>query len=169
MSPQRKAGAAFFILAAALFSAQTKPAAPAAYTDPANHFSLNAPDFGPVKTSVVPVMFTGASENGFSPNVNVLIQMTKVTRKEFIDKMLAEFKTYNAKINSQKELQVSGHDAAILDYQATLQGHDLHFLALVVVGDDRVYLVTCTALATDYAAQEAHFKECVNSFKLTGN
>ena len=137
--------------------------APATYTDTKNGFSMNAPDLG---ASPAPVMFLGPALHGFSPNVNVSIQMIKSTRKDYLDLSLKQFAQVKATVNSQKEMTVSGHDAVMVDYEMTPATKTTRHLALIVVTDDRVYLVTATALKDDFAASEQAFRKCLESFTV---
>jgi hypothetical protein len=157
----------------AFLYAQTKPAsapAPAStYTDVTYHFSINAPAFSEAKTNATPVIFTGPAANGFAPNTTVMVQPIKITRAAYLASVQNDLKTtLKATINSQKELQISGRDGAIIDYSAAVNGHDMRFLQMYVIAADRVYLVTCTSLAGDFAAHEAAFSAALNSFQVTG-
>lgn len=157
------------LLIAVTVSGEDRAAAPpaaSAYQDNAYHFSLEEPDFGLAGGSVVPVMFCGPAKNGFSPNVNVLIQLEKSSPQQYLQTTLKELAQLHGKINSQKKMQVSGREALLMDYQGTMSGRDLHFLALAVFTDTRVYLVTCTATANDFTNRAAEFHKCLDSFQL---
>jgi hypothetical protein len=137
------------------------------YNDPTYGFALNAPDFGSA-IPVIPVMFTGPAKDGFSSNVNVLIGPAKTTRKEYEEGTVAQFKQRGWRIRSMEELEISGRDAVRMEYEGTGSGRALRFLAVTVIGVDRVFVVTCTATVEDFPAQEAHFRKCLDSFKLLG-
>jgi hypothetical protein len=142
-------------------------AAKSSYVDVTYGFSLNPPDFGASKTRIVPVTFIGPEKKGFSDNVNVLVQPMKTTRKDWLATTSREFEQVGAKMNSTKELQVSGHDAVILDYEASMNQRKLHFLALAVFLPDRVYLLTGTVQADDFAALQPELQRTLESFRLT--
>src|SRR4051812_29191409 len=65
-----------------------------AYTDGLYGFNITAPRFATVQTGerVVPLMVFGPAENGFAPNVNVLVQERPSTRKQYREATEAEFK-----------------------------------------------------------------------------
>jgi hypothetical protein len=133
-----------------------------------NHgFAIFAPNFPKVpKQTVIPVMFTGPAEGGFSSNVNITIQPVSTTRKAYHDQSLREFGQLGFKLNSSRDVTVSGKDAIRLDYEGKASGKDLHFLSLAVFDKDRVILVTCTALPDSFAAVEPEFNACLDSFRL---
>jgi hypothetical protein len=161
--------AMFVLLLAVTLVRADAPAAAAksSYVDATYGFSLSPPNFGVSGTRIVPVSFIGPQKNGYNENVVVMVQPMKTTRKEWLANNVKEFEQVGAKLNNSKELQVSGHDAVILDYEATMNQRKLHFLALAVFLPDRVYLVTGTVLAEDFAAIQPEQQRTLESFKLT--
>jgi hypothetical protein len=138
------------------------------YTDPTYGFSLTAPAFpkdGPGQPAI-PVLISGPTVDGFASNVNVNIQQIATTRQGYLDLSLGQMRQVGFKINSNREVTVSGKDAIRLDYEGKLGGNDLRFLALAVIEKDRVILVTCTALKASFKAIEPEFTACLDSFRL---
>jgi hypothetical protein len=154
-------------VALVLFTAQTKPAA-SLYTDTNYKFSMSPPNLGTSKTSATPVVFSGPAANGFAPNVNIIVQFVKTNRAAYLADAVGSMPSMGGKLVGTKELQVSGKDAAVIEYRATLAGKDLHFLAMFVVADDRVYLITCTALDESFKEAQPAFQAALDSFKVTG-
>ncbi len=97
-----------------------------------------------------------------------LHQATTTTRKAYRDLSIGQFEQLKFKLNSEKELTVSGRDALRLDYEGTVPqgGKEYHFLALAVIDKERVVLVTCTALPENFAAVEPEFQACIASLKF---
>ena len=142
---------------------------PSVYSDGLYGFSIEAPSFGRVEKggTVIPVMLLGPSENKFASNVNVVVQAKASTRAAFRALTLEEFRQYGFKVNSDREVTVSGRDAIIFDYEGTQQGRDLRFLALAVIDKERVFVVTCTAPKELYKTYETKFQACLDTFKVT--
>src|SRR5688500_4431721 len=70
---------------------QGAPARPT-YADPLHRFSITAPRFaapGPGE-KVIPVMFLGAEQRGASPNVNVLVEPSRMPRDQSRQVALAQ-------------------------------------------------------------------------------
>jgi hypothetical protein len=152
-----------------VLAAQNPAATRSAYMDVNYGFALFAPKF-PKATNqnVTPVIFTGPGEAGFSSNVNVTILPlpANTTRKAYHDQSLNEFRQAGLKVNSERNVTVSGKDAIRFDYEGQARGKNLHFLSLAVIDRDRVIVVTCAATAEAFPAIEPEFSACLDSFKL---
>ena len=138
----------------------------AKFTDPIHGFTINAPDLGPSKQVLTPVIFSGPVDSGFSANVSVRIQPGADKIKSYIAANLAQLADMKATVVSQKQLTVSGCDAVLIEFQATINGTAMHFLSLSVLQPDKIYIVTGTALDSNYAKYEEAFKKCIDSFAL---
>ena len=160
-------GSVFFLI---LGAAQEKRASKASrYTDELYGFSIQSPSFPAAAkgSGVTPLIMLGPPENEFSSNVNVMVQETATTRKDYQKLSRDQFKAAQFKVLSEKETTVSKKDAMLIEYEGNQQGRDLRWIALAVITGERVYLVTCTALKGDYPKSEAAFKSCIKSFELT--
>jgi len=161
----------FMVLALALAGASPAPPTRSlsTYSDPVYAFSMAAPVFAETKQdrSIIAI-FQAPPEDGFTPNVTVMVDPIKTTRKDYMTDNMSTMAGTNprANIRSLKELQVSGKDAEVLDYDATMTGRRMRFLQLLVIADDRVYVLTCTAPLDSYPKYEAQFQKCVDSFRL---
>lgn len=139
----------------------------AAYKDARFGFSIEPPAFAAAEAvSVTPVMFFAAPENGFAANLNVSVQTTPMTAKEYAELSRGQFQQMKLEVVSEKEMKVSGRDAILWDYQGKAQGRELHWLALAVVDKGRVYLVTATSTADAFAKHEKAFHAALKSFTL---
>ena len=152
----------------AVWAAQVAARNPSVYTDGLYGFSIQAPAFPPAPPGggVIPVMLLGPSENGFTSNVNVLVQMGTTTRDALRQTMLGQVKTMGFKVNAQRDVTVGEKPALLMDYEGQQAGKDLRVLSLSVIGADRVFTITCTGLKDAFPKYEKAFVDCVNSFRL---
>ncbi|HVT82450.1 MAG TPA: DcrB-related protein [Phycisphaerae bacterium] len=164
-----------FGFVAALLAGASPSQMPPAETSPTGSesspgFSLVPPPSIPrVKERTVVASFQVGVDDGFISNVNVIVDPIKTTLKEFMDKSLAELNGTNPKAvyKSRQERKVSGKDAEFLDFEASLNQRRLRFMQLIVVDEERVFIVTCTSPA-DTIAHQKEFEDCINSFRLAG-
>jgi hypothetical protein len=142
---------------------------PTVYADGRYGFTIQAPAFGPAKkgTQLIPVMLLGPNADGFSPSTNVIVVEAPTTREQYREQSLTGFKAAGFTVTSEKNLTVSDRDAWLIHYTGKQGGKDLAFVALAVFGEQRTYLVTCTATKDGYAALEPQFLACLESFALT--
>ncbi len=150
----------------------SKPGGGGRYVDSVEGFSLGPPASAQrLKERAVVATFPVGVDDGFVSNINVIVDPVKKTRDEYMVASFNDLKQTNpgAKYNSILKIEVSGKEAELLDFEANMGAapkRRLRFLELVVVDDDRVYLVTCTAPLDSFAAHEAEFRKCIDSFKL---
>ena len=140
-----------------------------AYSEATYGFSITPPSFPQVQQDrVVIAIFQAPPEADFSANVTVMVDPVKTTRKDYLQASMSTMETTNprANVRSLVEMKVSGKDAELLDYDATMAGRRLRFLQLLVVADDRVYVVTCTAPLDNFQKYEAQFRKCIDSFRF---
>ncbi len=128
-------------------------------------YRLQAPDFQGRYSQQMRIVLYGPVSLGFAPNVNVTLQAAS-TRKAYIKLSRSGLEAAGLTIDSQSELTVSGRDAVMWKYHGQMQGRELAFLGLAVMGEDRVYLVTCTATPKQFQEQETAFENCLKSFEL---
>jgi hypothetical protein len=168
MKTSFKATIALLLLAGTAWAFQ-KAVKRSTFIDETYGFSIEAPKFpgaGP-KTPGTPLILSGPPADGFAPNVNVTIQATSTTAKAFRDLSVGQLKQLNIRLNSERQLKVSGRDAVELDYEGVLGGNrTLRFLSLSVIEKDRVILVTCTSTPEAFEGVEAEFRACLKSFKM---
>jgi hypothetical protein len=157
-----------FWLSAALLLADGRPAVQAApYKDARYGFSIVPPAFQAVDAvSITPVMFFAAPEKGFAANLNVVVQTTPLTAKEYAELSRGQFEQMGLKINSEKAVKVAGRDGFLWDYEGKTQGLNLHWLALAVADKGRVFLLTATATADGFETHEKAFRAALQSFSL---
>jgi hypothetical protein len=145
--------------------AATRPAAtrPAIYIDPVTGFSIVPPKFTDAPQRMV--VFYAPPQNGVTATVNILTDAVRTTRREYVDQSLRNLKRTDAKINSSRELQVAGFDAALLDYEATMNVRRMRYLQLLVISEDVVYIITCQSPAESFEQYKDAFQKCLDSFR----
>jgi len=130
---------------------------------------LPPPSVTNVKERTVVATFQMGVDDGFVSNINIIVDPVKTTLAAYMEQALKDLT--DAKpgevLKSRQERKVSGRPAEFLDYEATMQQRRLRFMQLVVVDDDRVFIVTCTAPAGTIAHQK-EFQDCIDSFRLEG-
>jgi hypothetical protein len=140
------------------------------YVDAVYGFTIDAPRFPKAKPSqsVAPVRFLAPAENGFASNVIVMIHPGKRTRAEYRKRELPQFAETGMKINAQRDVEVSGREAILLDYEGKQKDREFRFLTLVVFDADQVVHVNCTAPKKGFEKYEQAFRACLDSLKLQG-
>ena len=155
---------------ASLPPAQTSPASTASprYVDPTYNFSMAIPGFPAAKERSVIATFQGPTEDGFASNVTLVVDPGATTRAAYLETSLKQLRDAKpgSKMGQNNSQQVSGKDAALLDYEFSEAGRRLRFLQLVVFAEDRVYILTCTAPVDTFKNHEAEFRKCIETFRL---
>ena len=166
---------ALLLLGIALLSLGASPATLPApshaglYTDPVYGFSMTPPNLGEIKQErAVITIFQAPPEEGFIPNVTVMVDPGATDLESYVTAWRAAMKETNPRANlrSYNVVQVSGKPAGVLDYDFTVATRRLRFLQLVVIDSERVFVVTCTAPLESWDKYHEQFQKCVDSFKL---
>jgi hypothetical protein len=149
-------------------AASGAPSPSAGFTDPVQGFSLSFPALGESRDAPVLQRITvfGAPESGFATNCNVQVQFVAMSLEAFKDLSLRQFAAMGFKVHEQKERTVSGRPAATFEYSGEISDKKLRFASLAVGGEDRVWLVTCTALGEHFEKHRSEFSEVIDSFAL---
>ena len=140
------------------------------YSDEVYKYVIDTPRFKMIdenkQQSVVG--FMAPAETGLSANLNVLVERRKTTREAHRKLSIEQLKAFDVNIIADKDLKVSGRDAYSIEFEGILIGNrPLHYLNLIVVDIDRVYVITCTALPDNFAEYEKEFRACLDSFRPT--
>lgn len=141
----------------------------ARFEDPAYGFSVEIPSLGEAAKSVSVQRLLVADEpaGGFAPNCNVQVQFGDMSLDAYLDLTRQQFTASGFELIESKAATVSARPASVLEYAGPVGGRSLRFLALVVAGADRFWLLTCTATADTFAAHRPAFSKAVASFALT--
>ena len=159
--------ASLLSVAASSVAAAAEPAAD--YSDSVYGFSLEVPDLGdPAGALVVQrVAFAAPAADGFAANCNVQVQFLEMSFASYMDMSRKQFAAAGLEVVFEKEGSTSGRPAATIEYTGTMGGRDLGFLARVVGGEDRFWLVTCTALQSSFERYRADFQRLLESLEVT--
>lgn len=152
-----------------LLGADQPAQGPSVYTDTLYGFTVEAPRFpkAAANTSVVPIAMHAPIDQAFVANVRATVQRIATSRQDFRQLSLAQFKVAGWRVNLDTDVTVSGREAVVFDYEGTVGGRALRWLALAVIDKEQVYLLTCTATKDTFSKYEKAFRDCVDSFKLT--
>ena len=162
------------VLAVALGSAVAVPLAAAGagsarFDDPVYGFSVEIPSLGEAakSVSVQRLIVVDQPAGGFSPNCNVQVQVAEMSLDAYLDLTRQQFAANGFELIESKASTVSSRPATTLEYTGAVGGRSLRFLALVVAGSDRFWLLTCTATADSYSEHEPAFSKVISSFAVT--
>jgi hypothetical protein len=108
-------------------------------------------------------MFLPAYDN-FAPNVNVQVQKYSENINSYVKSSVEQFKTYGMKIINQT--RNDKEQTAILEYTGQMRGFELRFYSKAIASNGKVYLVTCTAAASQWEKSGKTIKKAVDSFKI---
>lgn len=139
------------------------------YEDPAYSFSMAIPSLGESNDALVIQRFAvaGPVQDDFAPNCNVQVQFLATDLDGFMDLTLRQFNAAGLKVVRRDSRRVSDLPAATFEYMGPLNSRDLRFLALVVSGSDRFWLLTCTGLSSTFEQHRAAFTLAIDSFRVT--
>jgi hypothetical protein len=129
---------------------------------PDNGFSITALEEASDDVGSQPItMYLPATED-FAPSVNVQIQPYDGTLSEYIDLSRQQFEEYGLDVADEKR---SGEEVT-WEYTGSLQERDLKWYARAIHTEGKVYVVTATALASQWTSVSDKLKSCVDSFKM---
>jgi hypothetical protein len=135
------------------------------FVDPVTGFSITPPKFSDTAQKTPVIAFYAPPQNGATATVNIHVDPIRSNRRDYVEASLRILRRAESKININRELQVAGHDAQLFDYEGTLGARRLHFLQLLVITEDIVYIVTCTAPADTFDQYRETFQKCLDSFR----
>lgn len=129
---------------------------------PDNGFSITALEQASDDVGSQPVTMYLPTTEEFAPSVNVQIQPYDGTLSEYIDLSRQQFEEYGLEVADETR---SGEEVT-WEYTGNLQDRDLKWYARAIHTEGKVYVVTATALASQWTSVSAKLKSCVDSFKM---
>ena len=149
------------------YSDPTKTEKSSTYANQTYGFSMRVPD-NEFKESpdIMLAVFYASAKGVHVGNISVLVHMVQTNRDECSRTALKAASDQGLKVNSQKMLQISGHDAVMVDSQGPLEGQDLRILSLYVIENGRVFTINGTARVDKFDAAYPGFMDVMNSFIL---
>jgi hypothetical protein len=142
------------------------------YVDRSFGFSFSKPRFTPSEekgVATVAVTLAGSPVGSFAPNVNVLIQNLETTLDSYKKQQREELKAIGWEVLEQSLGQIGGSPALRTHARGSLQGLEVEFLAIAMIGGEtkkKVIVLTCTATSAQFPLYEAEFDRVVTSFGL---
>jgi hypothetical protein len=126
----------------------------------------------------VAVLVFNPANKDFAENINVIVAPGKMPLDEMMPKMAdmlkTEFKRLGlepANITSER-IKINGHDAISAKYEMTYPVPDAPKVKqwqVIVPGESKTYVFTCTAAASSYAQMEPLFSAALNSADVDTN
>ena len=101
-------------------------------------------------------------KDGFSPNVNIGIQPYNGSIEDYAELSDQQFKSMGFKVLNKETTATS----ITWEYQGLFQGQTMHWFSRAIQSKGRYYVVTATALESQWADVAGQLKACVNSFRL---
>ena len=146
----------------------TQPASGTTFRNPDGNYAITLPAFDLPFKMTTPALFRSIEGDSEFTNQAVTVDAMKITRQQSVDNLAAVLSVSGKEaIRSRSDLQVSGHDATILDWEQTsTSGKRTHFLVLKVFSADHVYSVLWSATPEHFDEHEAQFLQCVKTFRL---
>ncbi len=108
-----------------------------------------------------PLLLCLPISNGFSPNVNVLIQPYKTNPKEYLTTSVKQFESMGWLVITSS----SDATSAVIEATATMNQIDVHFYVRAIVLKDKVVLATASCAETDWPKLKEKLVGCVNSLQ----
>src|SRR6266568_3893191 len=144
-----------------------------AYVNSSNRFSLNPPSGWTVDSSGVygtAVVFYGPTDTGFRVNMNVIVESTSLTLNAYVSasksQLSASLTNYN--LVSEGPTTIGGIDAYELVGTFTQGSFNIKNKQDFLVQNQKAYVITSTALQSNYGTYQPVFDESVQTFTLTG-
>ena len=125
-------------------------------------FEMVVPAAGNVSGIYQHCMFYLPTVNGFSANVNLQVQEFAGTLEEY--KAASEQQFKQAGIIIVRSALAGG--SLSIEYKGTMQNLALHWFARALKKENRMYLITATALETRWSIDSPGLVQSVNSFRL---
>jgi len=144
-----------------------------AYVSSAHGFSINPPtgwstdasgSFGTL------VIFYGPTESNFRVNMNVVVEATSLSLADYVSAAKSQLSSglTNYNIVSEGAITIGGLGAYQLVATFTQGTFSIKDMQILFVENHEAYVVTSTALQSNYDTYSPAFTESVQTFNLTG-
>ena len=132
---------------------------------PAMGFQMSLPQFAGVeKQRGIVFSWNFPPTQNFADNVNVMVQDNELPFGQLLKDSVKELEKAGLKVVKVSPIQKKGFYYATIEYMANLQGRNLHWLAMLSAGDQKFYIVTCTALEDTFISRRPEFEKIFDSF-----
>ena len=143
------------------------------YVDSKNQFSINPPSGWTVDSSGAygtSVILYGPTDSNFRINMNVVVEATSLSLSDYVSSTKSQLSTglTNYHLVSETSTTIGGLAAYKLVNTFTQGLYSIEDEQDVLVQNQKAYVITSTALQTNYATYQPAFDESVQTFKSTG-
>ncbi len=144
-----------------------------AYLNSINRFSINPPTGWVVDSSGAfgtSVIFYGPTEANFRVNMNVIVESTSLTLSAYVSAAKTQLSQglTNYYLVSEGPKTIGGVDAYELVNTFTQGAFNIKDKQTILVQNQKGYVITSTALQSNYDTYLPAFDESVQTFKVTG-
>ena len=163
----------FILLLAITFSTTVFAAVQStAYVDSKNQFSINPPAGWTVDSSGAygtAVILYGPTDSNFRINMNIIVQATSLTLSAYVAGSKSQLSTglTNYALVSETLTTIGGVPADELVNTFTQGSYSIKDQQDYLVQNGNAYVITSTALQTDYGTYQPSFNESVQTFQIT--
>jgi hypothetical protein len=123
-------------------------------------FSIDILDAPKSSTGSKPLIMTLPARNGFSANVNILIQPYPGSLQDYKELSQTQFKQLGLRVIDSDESK----NTLTWEYAGKMSGREFHFVAKVIKEGNLFYLATGTDLEINWPITSAQLKRVVKSF-----
>ena len=134
------------------------------YTSESLGVSIDIPTINPIESQEIYVIadFFLPSKGAFSSNIGIQKQKFKGSLNDYNELSLSQFKSAGWTVIKFKKIL----NGLLWEYVGSMFGHDLHWYAKAIKKGDYIYLVTATALSSEWESQKDVLKKSIDSFKV---
>ena len=130
-------------------------------------FSMDLPNFRGVENQRgIVFSWNFPPQKGFADNVNVMVQDNALPFGQLLKQSVAELKKAGLTVVKVSPINKKGFYFATVEYKGHFQGRDMHWLARMAAGDQKFYIVTCTAMENTFQSRRKQFEALMDSFKV---
>jgi len=143
------------------------------YVDSKNQFSINPPSGWTVDSSGAygtAVILYGPTDSNFRMNMNLIIEATSLSLTAYVSSAKSQLSTSltSYQLVSETSTTIGGVAADELVNTFTQGSYSIEDKEDILVQNQKAYVITSTALQTNYGTYQPAFDESVQTFKLTG-
>ena len=153
--------ASFLLTAGSLATLALAPADRIVFTQAG--FSIDVLDSAPGNESTLPLMMMMPASDGFTPNVNVVIQQYPEGLDAYRKLTLTQLSALGMELIQEREISAT---TLLFEYIGNKDDRVLHHYSRAIHRDGRIYLATGTSLAKQWEAVGPALRACVDSLEL---
>jgi hypothetical protein len=116
------------------------------------------------------VILYGPTDTNFRINMNLIIEATSLSLSDYVSAAKSQLSTSlsNYQLVSETSITIGGVAADELVNKFTQGSYNIEDKQDILVQNQKGYVITSTALQTNYGTYQPAFDESVQTFKLTG-